>query len=220
MNLVKKIAMASVFLGVLGAYTPNIPIINNVTTQAIAQEKPTVFIKDFDEVLDKDEQKEKVRIGKDDSVVFLDESAFYVQNLDTNTEYKEVLGKRLTGILDDECKAVEYILKDFGQGSEDLVVVCYEKSEGMYKRTWAINVDDVCRVYAKFRKAGVIKMKSYLTTEDSMANVNTRKMSYNAAEELLNVLTNYLPNNEQRCENWKRFIQKNYGPTGPARQSR
>jgi hypothetical protein len=228
MSLVKKMVVASAFLGALAGYVPTFQEIQTtqenvsitpiaVVQAATAEDKPKPFITNFDEILDKEEEKTVVRKGNDDSIAFIEERAFYVKDIDTNTKYKEVLGGKLVGILEDECKAVEYILKDFGQGSEDLVVVCYEKSRGMYKRAWAVNVDDVCRVYAKLRKAGVIKLKSYLTTEHSMGEVNTRKMSYNAAEELLEILTTYLPNNDLRCQNFRNFIKLNYGPTGPSR---
>lgn len=211
MNLGRKVVAFGMLLGALAQYNP-----------AIAEDtppaKPPHFLKNTKEVLQNKQEIKKEVIGKkgskEDTGRYIDQTKFYIDDIDTSDQYRKIIGTKLVGILEDECALAEYKLIDFGEG-EELVVICYDGPVDKDNPSWAINLDDVCRAYARVDEFLVIDIRADFITELSKGEVSSRRMSAGSALELTELVGGYLIHNQNRCEDWKRFIQENYGPTGP-----
>lgn len=161
------------------------------------------------------EDKKVIKYKKEDVKHLVENPSFYITFSGFSEQYKINLGKTLQGILEDECDFVEYYLQDFGYG-KDLVIRCYKERDDGLLPDWGVNLDTVCRVYTKVKSLLGIEINAWLITELSTCGVSSKKMSRSSAEELTLIMGNYLKNNKDRCEDWKQFIQQNYGPRGPA----
>lgn len=204
-------------LGMLGPLFMFLASLASYSPAAADDPKPSKFMKDYDKYLTEElvTQDEKDKKGTNTSSPYIEDLSLYMDGNGNKTVEKKKLGKQLIGILDDDYDYVEYKLIDFGDG-KDLVVVCYEEKDDLYKPEWAMNLDEVCRVYAKVKSRGLLKAKAYLVTEISDGSVSSNRMCKDSALQLTEIISDYIHRNEGRCEDWKIFIQEHYGPTGPA----
>lgn len=127
------------------------------------------------------------------------------------------MGKQIVERLreDGEFDKVEYFISNFGDG-QDLVINGYYKTEDGYRKDWAVNLNCACRSVMKEKKLLFLDISDVIINDMCNANVVTSpSFRHSVAEQLNQIMSVYIGNNEGRCEYWYKFIQETHGPTGP-----
>lgn len=167
-----------------------------------------IFIDDLEEAF---QEPNRPRI--EEKGEFISELELYLTDTNSSQQTKMQLGKKLVGLLDEECDSADYFLMDTPAG-RDLVVRCYKEDKYGSWAVWGLNLDNTCRLYARLKKFGVMDISALVVAELSGGEVSSRKMKPSSARELVKIVDNYLKDNEDRCQYWSEFIQENYGIPG------
>lgn len=155
---------------------------------------------------------ERIAISETPKKDYVDNPEFYVVDKGISEKGKVDLGNQIIGLMKNECDYANFYFMN-NEGRKDLVIECYKKEDNMNRCQWSVNIDTVCRAYVSSRKKYLgLSSEKWLITKLSDGSMTSKKMSYESANEIARILTDYLnKHNSDRCEEWNWFIQQNYG---------
>lgn len=142
---------------------------------------------------------------------FVDHPEFYVGEGELKEKEQRAAGSNLLGILKSECSRVDFYLMNRGR-NKHMIIRCYHGGPGNYRADWGVDIDNVCKAYTRRKRHILFRNENFLIVELSYLEVNSKKMSYESAKEIVKILKEYLEkHNQNQCEDWNRFMQKHYG---------